>query len=127
MPAPKTVVPFPKPPGQNTRRHYRRRLANVKNVRTALADVLREFEGGRVNTTQTRTLIYGYSTLAGLIGSEPRKLSSAPTSPEAAIKAEVAAAVRGSRGRGVELRFATPAEIAAASRRLAKRGIKVRI
>ncbi len=57
--------------GRKTRppapRVYRRRLANLTNVRTALADVLRRLEAGEVETGQARALIYGLSVLAGII------------------------------------------------------------
>lgn len=50
-----------------TPRAYRRRLANLTNVRTALADVVRRLEDGKVETGQARALIYGLSVLAGII------------------------------------------------------------
>ncbi len=44
-----------------------RRLASITNVRCALADVLRSLEDDTINPTKGRVLIYGFSTLAGLI------------------------------------------------------------
>lgn len=54
-----------KPPP--TPRAYRRRLANMGNVRSALSDVLRRLETGEVETGRARALVYGYSVLAGII------------------------------------------------------------
>ena len=52
------------PPPQ---RIYRRRLANLRNVRCALADALRALEAGTMEPGKARVLIYGYSVLAGII------------------------------------------------------------
>ena len=48
-------------------RLYRRRLANLRNVRCALADALRDLEAGTMEPGKARVLIYGYSVLAGII------------------------------------------------------------
>ncbi len=55
------------PPSPRVRRAYRRRLGNLKNVRCALADALRELEAGDVEPGRARALVYGYSVLAGII------------------------------------------------------------
>jgi hypothetical protein len=46
---------------------YRRRLANLRNVRCALADALRDLEAGTMEPGKARVMIYGYSVLAGII------------------------------------------------------------
>ena len=46
---------------------YRRRLANLRNVRCALADALRALEAGTLEPAKARVMIYGYSVLAGII------------------------------------------------------------
>jgi hypothetical protein len=48
-------------------RMYRRRLANLRNVRCALADALRDLEAGTMEPGKARVMIYGYSVLAGII------------------------------------------------------------
>ena len=48
-------------------RIYRRRLANLRNVRCALADALRSLEAGTLEPSKARVMIYGYSVLAGII------------------------------------------------------------
>ena len=48
-------------------RIYRRRLANLRNVRCALADALRDLEAGTMEPGKARVMIYGYSVLAGII------------------------------------------------------------
>jgi hypothetical protein len=48
-------------------RAYRRRLANLRNVRCALADALRALEAGTLEPGKARVMIYGYSVLAGII------------------------------------------------------------
>jgi len=48
-------------------RLYRRRLANLRNFRCALADALRDLEAGTMEPGKARVLIYGYSVLAGII------------------------------------------------------------
>lgn len=53
-----------------TRRRYRRRLSVLRHVRTGLADVIRELEGGQRDAATARTLIYGYSELAGVIAKD---------------------------------------------------------
>lgn len=56
--------PTPSPPAP---RAYRRRLSNLTNVRTALADVIRKVESDELEQKKARTLIYGLSVLAGII------------------------------------------------------------
>lgn len=48
-------------------RSRRRRLANLRNVRTALADALWRLETDLMEPAKARVLIYGYSVLAGII------------------------------------------------------------
>lgn len=48
-------------------RQRRRRLANLGNVKTGLADCLRALEDGTMEAGKARALIYGYSVLAGII------------------------------------------------------------
>ena len=48
-------------------RASRRRLASLRNVRTALADALCSLEADRIEPAKARVLIYGYSVLAGII------------------------------------------------------------
>ncbi|QDE91902.1 hypothetical protein BHS06_24555 [Myxococcus xanthus] len=50
-----------------TPRQRRRRLVNLRNVRTGLADCLRALEDGTMEANKARALIYGYSVLAGII------------------------------------------------------------
>ncbi|ATB44839.1 hypothetical protein [Corallococcus macrosporus] len=54
----------PSPPSPRQRR---RRLVNLGNVRTGLADCLRALEDGTMEASKARALIYGYSVLAGVI------------------------------------------------------------
>lgn len=44
-----------------------RRLANIHNVKGALADVIRELEADRMDVQKARALVYALSTLAGVI------------------------------------------------------------
>ncbi len=55
---------LPPPPSPRQRR---RRLVNLGNVRTGLADCLRALEDGTIEASKARALIYGYSVLAGII------------------------------------------------------------
>lgn len=56
------------PDAPSSPRRYRRRLANLLNVRTALADVIRQVDTGELaDMKRARTLIYGLSVLAGVI------------------------------------------------------------
>jgi hypothetical protein len=48
-------------------RPYRRRLANLSNVRVALADVIRALESDQMEANKARALVYALSTLAGII------------------------------------------------------------
>lgn len=48
-------------------RSYRRRLANLDNVRTALADVFRRLETGDLDAKVARAMVYALSTLAGIM------------------------------------------------------------
>jgi hypothetical protein len=48
-------------------RHYRRRLANLANVRVGLADVVRDLEEGMRDPATCRVLVYAYSSLANVI------------------------------------------------------------
>lgn len=48
-------------------RKRRRRLVTMYNVKTALADTLRALENDTMEPMKARTLIYGYSVMAGLI------------------------------------------------------------
>jgi hypothetical protein len=48
-------------------RQRRRRLANLGNVKTGLADCIRALEDGTIEAGKARALIYGYSVLAGII------------------------------------------------------------
>lgn len=55
------VAPPPVP------RTYRRRLASLTNVRTALADVYRQLEGNELEPKKARTMVYALQVLAGII------------------------------------------------------------
>jgi hypothetical protein len=48
-------------------RSRRRRLASLRNVRSALADALWALETEQMEPGRARALIYGYSVLAGII------------------------------------------------------------
>jgi hypothetical protein len=63
----KTAGTTPAQPTLPPPRIYRRRLANLRNVRCALADALRDLEAGTTEPGKARVLIYGYSVLAGII------------------------------------------------------------
>jgi len=65
-------------------RSRRRRLANLRNVRTALADALWGLETDLIEPSKARVLIYGYSVLAGII--QGTDLEERIESLEAAIK-----------------------------------------
>lgn len=58
------TVGKPSPPSPRQRR---RRLANLGNVKTGLADCIRALEDGTMEAGKARALIYGYSVLAGII------------------------------------------------------------
>jgi hypothetical protein len=45
----------------------RRRLANLSNVKTGLADVIRQLEAGEVDPKRANALVYAYSALAGVM------------------------------------------------------------
>ena len=62
-----TAGTAPAQPTLPPQRIYRRRLANLRNVRCALADALRNLEAGTMEPGKARVLIYGYSVLAGII------------------------------------------------------------
>ena len=62
-----TAGTTPAQPTLPPQRIYRRRLANLRNVRCALADALRDLEAGTMEPGKARVLIYGYSVLAGII------------------------------------------------------------
>jgi len=62
-----TAGTAPAQPTLPPQRIYRRRLANLRNVRCALADALRDLEAGTMEPGKVRVLIYGYSVLAGII------------------------------------------------------------
>lgn len=51
-------------------RPYRRRLANLSNVRACLADVVRGIESGELADGRARVLTYALATLAGVMESE---------------------------------------------------------
>jgi hypothetical protein len=70
--------PTPRP------RSRRRRLANLRNVRTALADALWGLEADLIEPSKARVLIYGYSVLAGII--QGTDLDQRIESLEAALK-----------------------------------------
>ena len=57
----------PKAGSPPAKRRYRRRLANLDNVRCGLADVIRELEEGERENGSARVLVYAYSALAGVI------------------------------------------------------------
>ena len=80
MSTPETANQSP-PPHPRSRR---RRLANLRNVRTALADALCGLEADRIEPAKARVLIYGYSVLAGII--QGTDLESRIDSLEAAMK-----------------------------------------
>mgnify|MGYP005823140247 CR=1 FL=1 len=44
-----------------------RRLGNVANVRSGLADVIRQLEAGELETKRANALVYAYSVLAGIM------------------------------------------------------------
>lgn len=56
----------PTPPPASPRK-YRRRLANLANVRTALADVVRKLETSELEPRRANALVYALATLAGII------------------------------------------------------------
>ena len=51
-------------------RRVRRRLSKLKNVRNALADVVRELESGEADVERARTLVYALSILAKVIDAD---------------------------------------------------------
>jgi hypothetical protein len=73
----------PLPPSPRQRR---RRLANLGNVKTGLADCIRALEDGSMEAGKARALIYGYSVLAGII--QGTELEERLTKLEAAAKHE---------------------------------------
>lgn len=67
-------------------RQRRRRLANLGNVKTGLADCIRALEDGTMEAGKARALIYGYSVLAGII--QGTELEERLAKLEAAVKHE---------------------------------------
>lgn len=61
------TTPPPPPP-----RQYRRRLGNLGNVKTGLADVIRKLEAGDLNVKLSNALVYAYSVLAGVMETEKK-------------------------------------------------------
>ncbi|WP_041453468.1 hypothetical protein [Anaeromyxobacter dehalogenans] len=59
-------------PGDSTPppRARRRRLGNLRNVKAYLADVLLRIDSGELDSKTGNALIYGSSTLAGVIEKE---------------------------------------------------------
>lgn len=55
------------PPTPGDRRAYRRRLGNLTNVRTALADVFRRLEADELQPSKARAMVYTLQVLAGVI------------------------------------------------------------
>ena len=53
--------------GKPPRPRSRRRLSSIHDVKAALADILWKLEQHQVEPGHARTLIYGYSILAGVI------------------------------------------------------------
>lgn len=78
-------------------RRYRRRLANLRNVRTALADVVDGLEGGRLDPGVARAMVYALATLTGVFREE--REAHAQTVLEARIAALEAAAGPATGGR----------------------------
>ncbi len=66
MSAKETAIEDVSPQGGSARRR-RRQLANLQNVKTGLADCIRDLESNRTDPGKARALIYGYATLAGII------------------------------------------------------------
>lgn len=57
----------PAPPGGSAARAYRRRLGNLTNVRTALADVFRRLEADQLQPSKARAMVYTLQVLASAI------------------------------------------------------------
>jgi len=84
--------PTPPPPVSRKRG---RRLGSLGDLRAALAFVIRELEADRMDTRKGRALIYGLSTLAGILQGVDFEARLARV--EAALAAAASATPTGSR------------------------------